>query len=385
MLNVFLDANILYSDPCFEKNKNRVLLDKVSRIGGKLYITDIVYKEMENNFRKQLEEINSKISKIKNDCKIPIEINNIDVEKEIQKMRLKYSQYEEDGKLVKLETKNEFLPEVIERSINRKKPFTETKQEFRDCLIWMTYAHKVEEDRLENCFFITKNSSDFYDKEGNLHEDLVKDSKNIKLHKDIHQFMKNEEETLNKLEDKKYIIDNYSNLDIDSIKSNKTLNKYIEKIVMEYVQNLSSYELGGIYNEITDGAELEEVYIHDLDNSYNDINIDKKQITYFANMLVKAKISLKLYSKKQDIDITVKESDIELIVRIAYDKDIIKSDEDNEYRISDGMLNIELTDDIFIESIDEEDYGSILAGIMHEREMDARAEALDALEAYYNH
>ena len=93
MLNVFLDANILYRDPCFEKRTNKLLIDKVKRIGGKLYISDIVYKEIENNFKKQLDEINDKINKIKKDCKIPIEINNINTENEILKMKSKYEEY----------------------------------------------------------------------------------------------------------------------------------------------------------------------------------------------------------------------------------------------------------------------------------------------------
>lgn len=385
MLNVFLDANILYRDPCFEKRTNKLLIDKVKRIGGKLYISDIVYKEIENNFKKQLDEINDKINKIKKDCKIPIEINNINTENEILKMKSKYEEYEKEGIIIRLETKNEFLPEVIERSIKRKKPFTENKQEFRDCLIWLTYADKVESDKLENCFFITTNSSDFYDKEGNLHEDLVQDSKNIKLHKDVHQFMENEDEMLKKLEDKKYIIDNYSDLDINIIMSNKILNEYIAKEVTNFVQSLSSYQLSGIYDENVDRAELEEFYIHELDNSYSDVNIDKKQVIYFANILVKAKISLKRYSTRQDVDITLKDSNIELIVRIAYDKELIKSDDDSKYKLSETINNIELTEEIFIETIDEEEFGFIMAKIMYELEMDARAEALDALEAYYYH
>ena len=300
-------------------------------------------------------------------------------------MKSKYEEYEKEGIIIRLETKNEFLPEVIERSIKRKKPFTENKQEFRDCLIWLTYADKVESDKLENCFFITTNSSDFYDKEGNLHEDLVQDSKNIKLHKDVHQFMENEDEMLKKLEDKKYIIDNYSDLDINIIMSNKILNEYIAKEVTNFVQSLSSYQLSGIYDENVDRAELEEFYIHELDNSYSDVNIDKKQVIYFANILVKAKISLKRYSTRQDVDITLKDSNIELIVRIAYDKELIKSDDDSKYKLSETINNIELTEEIFIETIDEEEFGFIMAKIMYELEMDARAEALDALEAYYYH
>ncbi|EES91051.1 hypothetical protein CLG_B1384 [Clostridium botulinum D str. 1873] len=41
-----------------KKGKNKILFDKINRIGGKIFICDIVYKEILNNYKKQLNEIN---------------------------------------------------------------------------------------------------------------------------------------------------------------------------------------------------------------------------------------------------------------------------------------------------------------------------------------
>ncbi|WP_382549411.1 PIN domain-containing protein [Streptomyces sp. NPDC057131] len=80
---------------------------------------------------------------------------------------------------------NDFLPELIHRSIHRIKPFTEAKEEFRDAVIWFSYAAFAEENQLENCYLISANTTDYLNKAGNIHEELVEKSNRFTLLRDM--------------------------------------------------------------------------------------------------------------------------------------------------------------------------------------------------------
>ncbi|WP_181170546.1 PIN domain-containing protein [Priestia megaterium] len=81
---------------------------------------------------------------------------------------------------------NSILPELVNRAVNRIKPFTEGKQEFRDAVIWLSYALLAKERKLENCLLITGNTTDYCSKNKELHPDFLKDSERFTIYKDAY-------------------------------------------------------------------------------------------------------------------------------------------------------------------------------------------------------
>src|SRR5690606_7702682 len=100
-----------------------------------------------------------------------------------------YDQLISEGTVKILEYNNDMLPEIVNRAIERKKPFTENKTELKDTIIWLTYVKFVESKKLKNCILLTANVSDFCDtdeaKNNNfvIHPELKKDSNRFKVYK----------------------------------------------------------------------------------------------------------------------------------------------------------------------------------------------------------
>lgn len=385
MINIFLDSNILYSDPVMQRGKNKVLFDKINRIRGKIFICDVVYKEVLNNYRKQLNEINLEIDKIKSKMdKIKYEsdtISNINVEIKIKEMEKIFQEYRIQGKIIILPTDNEILPDVIERSIKRKKPFSENKQEFRDCIIWLTYAKKVENDKLDNCIFITKNTSDFCDNNGNLHKDLLKDTKRLRFHADAYQFLKNEAELISEIELNE-ITEKFKNYTISE-------NEFIRDEVFaeigdsiyKYFINLSEDNIADLYGGMDfDYLELNDIDIKAVTKRSNDINIDDLSITEFGDIEIEASVELMVYEEEGNWSIG---STIILLSNSYWAEVEIKNEneqgEDN-YKVNEKINKIEL-DNIKIKEIDPR----IINDYYNDLEAAARAEMIEAQEEYYRH
>ncbi|MFB5284472.1 PIN domain-containing protein [Peribacillus sp. Hz7] len=200
MLHVFLDSNVCFTDPFMEKNiNNRLLIELAEKQLITLYMSEVVKKEVINNFEKELtkqfEEIQkyeSKIKKLLRDYdRPPIEWTNT-VQEYVHKLENHIEELEDYGYLEILEFDNNMLPELVERSLKRKKPFTEKKQEFRDAIIWFSYVQYVKPrvGRLGPCYFITNNTDDFT-LNGEIHPDLQDDSTNFIFYKNAQEFIQN--------------------------------------------------------------------------------------------------------------------------------------------------------------------------------------------------
>ena len=296
----FLDSNILYNDPLMKKSANKRLFDKIESIGGNIFICDIVYKETLNNYRKGLEQCKDEIKKINTQLnKLGIDyinIEDIDIDKEVNSLKTKINEYIESGKFKKIDVNNDILPEVIDRAIKRKKPFSDKKEEFRDCIIWLTYAKKAEEDNLDNCIFITNNTSDFCNKDNELHEDLLEDSKRFRVHKNSYEFLVNEEDLINKLE----IMDSYKNCRIE--KNNFEKVEILRKIFSEidsYLRSLSGEFVQLMFNPIP----AEYIELNSIDIEYTikrGINIIDRDICELGDICVEAAVNLKSYNNNKD-------------------------------------------------------------------------------------
>ncbi|OXS74907.1 hypothetical protein B1B04_08440 [Lysinibacillus sp. KCTC 33748] len=237
-MNLFLDTTVFYDDPFLQKPHMKNLLNIFKQHDFKVYVSSVVLMETRHHYEEKIREnINSfnKSAKYLQD-KHRGYFRDIyqDVEKEVEYCRDRFDRhYNNAEQITVLEYDNNLLPELVSRSIYRIKPFTEKKQEFRDAIIWLTYAQFAEENCLENCLFITNNSTDYLYRQ-ELHKDLQKDTARIKVFQQPYGVLNSDllEPYVETNEQFKEFVKTWDNM--SSEVRNSILNKVLEK---EEVQN----------------------------------------------------------------------------------------------------------------------------------------------------
>ena len=197
-MNIFIDTSIIYSDPFWKRNFSSQLLDVSSQDRVKIFLSEVVLKELRHNFEKSLDKeifdlrgSNSNLRKLLRRFK-PFDLP--DKEQCISDFDKFYEDIQTYKNVEILPCKEEFLHRVLDMSINRKKPFTEKKTELKDALIWLTYSNYVKQNNLQECFFLTENSTDFCNieklknKEYELHPDLLKECDRFNIFLSIKDF-----------------------------------------------------------------------------------------------------------------------------------------------------------------------------------------------------
>lgn len=155
-MNIFLDTTLTFPDPYLREGYTHSLLKLAKEYKDiKLYMSEVVYQETERHFKKNLDDKFQEIRKLRYDIESYkpsfgyIEKNSIDHELSseykyiLDRFKSIYENFEKEGLLQILSCPNDFLPELINRSVNRIKPFKEGKSEFRDAVTWLTYVELV--------------------------------------------------------------------------------------------------------------------------------------------------------------------------------------------------------------------------------------------------
>ncbi|QHC84711.1 hypothetical protein AS589_07880 [Empedobacter brevis] len=123
------------------------------------------------------------------------------------------------------------MPDLIERAIYRKKPFTEEKSELKDAIIWKTYSHYVESNDTSDCILLTNNTSDFCSKQdkSRIHLDLEVDTTRFSVINKSFEFIKANATVLESPENKfqAYI----NQIEIDQVFVLNIIENNFEKII----------------------------------------------------------------------------------------------------------------------------------------------------------
>ena len=205
-MNIFIDTSVIYKDPFWKGNFFSELIDIVKEKEIGLYISDVVLMEIERNYGKIIDEQIFQLSKAHSEIDhYQMELDtksSIDKAKSIKGLKAHYKKLEDEKIITVLKYSNEMLPEIVNRAVYRKKPFTETKTELKDTIIWLTYSEHAEKHKLKDCILLTSNVSDFCDTEKikqkifEIHPELQKDSNRFKVYKSPKELIQNERATL---------------------------------------------------------------------------------------------------------------------------------------------------------------------------------------------
>jgi predicted nucleic acid-binding protein len=206
-VNIFLDTTLFYDDPFLDKGYyTRKLIDLCEEMEFSIYISQVVIEETKNHLekrlKKEIKELNKTIKALKRlDSSIKYPEIEYQISDSIEKFDARITELEEQELITVVDYNHISLNELIGRSIKRKKPFSDNKEEFRDAIIWLTYAQIAESENLDDCYFITNNKKDFWGKDHNVHPDLLIDSKRFKVFSNSQElFEKGELPSIERLE-----------------------------------------------------------------------------------------------------------------------------------------------------------------------------------------
>ncbi|EJR80269.1 PIN domain-containing protein [Bacillus cereus] len=254
-MNFFLDSTVFQNgkDVFMNNRLSNEFFNICKQQKFKIYISTVVIAEIRRQFHTfmnaQLKNIRAGYGAINTVPRIYGPSGHLpSIESIMNQFDLYFKNLEDEGTINIVNYCNDFLPELIHRSIHRIKPFTESKQEFRDAVIWFSYAKLAEEQQLENCYLISGNTTDYLDKNGEIYEELAEKSNKFILFKDMHAILNNSimepfkasNELLKSLKEKEWepeIISNFLNQDTTKSYVKKYLTDDAEDRLAEVVFN----------------------------------------------------------------------------------------------------------------------------------------------------
>ncbi len=134
---------------------------------------------------------------------------------------------------------------LVRKATQRKKPFSEKGEGYRDALIWGNVKEALLDD--DPIYFITNDESDFYNKDGSLHSDLVDELKEkdiclnkLHIYNDLSKF--NDDHVKPSLDELNDLKERISSGGHDEI----VLDFLIEKVIIPKIseQQLSNRQIG---------------------------------------------------------------------------------------------------------------------------------------------
>lgn len=301
-VHFFLDTTLTYQDPFFKKNYNHQLIRFSETHNFKIYMSSVVYEETRNKYELNTSE---RITKLETALKElenydPDVLNTVSINCTLNDFMKKFDDFYGDlisrGVLEVLDYDNSLLPNLVERSIKRIKPFGRNKQEFRDALTWLTYAKIAEENELTNCFFITANVDDFCNEKtkNTIHPDLLEDTQRINHYVSAKDLIENEPVLKQYIRysdmvawlsktviDEEYILDEVVPIFENQIKESFTdyILRWGPENITEYVYFPSSIEVGAV--DVVSASEVQATIIGSQIVVSGDIDVDAEIHLYY--------------------------------------------------------------------------------------------------------
>lgn len=176
-----LDSNILIKDLWWE-GKELAYLRNRGFFSHRIFLSEVVLKEVKQHIREKAENILSDWSTDKNKDRVferykkLFRDENIDYAS-IDNLLLDYENFIlriielTNGYFFKTPQTN--IEEILNRSIDRIKPFNKGDKGFRDTLIWLGIVELTNDYNMIS--FVSQNKNDFSDDGNNLHPDLQKE------------------------------------------------------------------------------------------------------------------------------------------------------------------------------------------------------------------
>jgi hypothetical protein len=160
-----------------------MLLDYLTKTEHQIVFPEVVFREILALYKRTLVEKLGSVVKSYDDLSRvlykPVEHNKptlaIDEQLEAFEKNLRKKLHVTDKEIIAIS--NSHLPDLVNRAINRIHPFSESKAEFRDALIWLTILDQACLAEDKTITFISANTKEFSGTEDTLHPKLIEEVK----------------------------------------------------------------------------------------------------------------------------------------------------------------------------------------------------------------
>jgi len=182
-MQIIIDTNILRQDLFLRSRKSEMLIDYLSKTEHQIILPEVVFREILALYKRTVVEKLGNVVKGHDDLarilSKPVDYQKptfeIDDQLEIFEKNLRQKFHITDKEVIAIN--NAHLPDLVNRAINRIHPFSESKAEFRDALIWLTILDQAYLASDKTITFISANTKEFSDTEDTLHPKLLEEAK----------------------------------------------------------------------------------------------------------------------------------------------------------------------------------------------------------------
>lgn len=285
-MNIILDTNIFRNDFFLKSQDFEVLKDYLKKTDSKLIVPQIILEELKGLYIRTLNENLANLEKNKiainqNLNRSFIEKFELDLDEEVTKYIefIKEKLEINDSNIIAY--KNEYLPEIIKRAINREKPFRDGDEGFRDSIIWLTILDHCKISHEKQVVFISNNVKDFGD---------INNKNTTELHQTLKEECDNFGIKVNYFRNPKDFIERHSNK-IDLINydwlSEKLDEDWLSDVVCEEIGFNKSYRLTSWFerktsNESTEHYTVIKAHFYEYDNLFLYEMVDGRIVVNFT-------------------------------------------------------------------------------------------------------
>ncbi|WP_282079586.1 PIN domain-containing protein [Aquimarina algiphila] len=185
-MDIILDTNIFRNDLFFNSKDFDILRDYLRKTDSRFVLPQIIIEELKGLYKRTLDENQRNYNKARKNLNQGLNYELVDelnincdeeVEKYIDFVYNKLGRKEEKN----IPYKNEYLPEIVKRAINKQKPFKDEDKGFRDSIIWLTILDYCQGCHEKQITFISNNPKDFGDIKDptELHYNLKKECQDL--------------------------------------------------------------------------------------------------------------------------------------------------------------------------------------------------------------
>lgn len=223
-----------------DSNFHKLLYDYLEKTDSHILLPKLVLDESKTVYKRTLHEKYEKYQEKGNLLNSLLisrkELESIDIDKEVENFTSHIlSIYSKFHKEYLIEYDPMMLEEAVRRAINKIRPCSEKKEEFRDTLLWLTVLNVAKSQDEKNIVFISENTSDFCSANNQLHPDLVKDLKDNDIQvfyfQSIESFIEKYADKINKLTEDS--VENYLSENNVEIEVFKLLDRGIFKDIIQ--------------------------------------------------------------------------------------------------------------------------------------------------------
>jgi len=272
---VVLDTNIIIQKPQMESEMHKVLYNYLEKTDSFMLMPNIVYKELPavysrlitNDYDKCIGITNQINAKLLGD---KIHITKLDISKEtklfMDNIDSIYGRYKNN---YRVDYDIAMLEETVRRAIYKIRPCSEGKEEFRDTLVWLSVIKCALEQDEKNIVFISNNTKDFCNANGELHDHLEEDIKNkdikVLFYSSLEGFIKAYAKNIEGI-DKERVM-----RIVEQVGTEKHLLQMLEKRFMSHFEHAleRKYDYVDDIELLDQNIELDEFYIYEMkDDTY---------------------------------------------------------------------------------------------------------------------